>query len=274
MNTNIKMVVADLDGTMLSDDKTICKENLAAVEELRKAGIIVTVATGRSFIMAQRYFDELSLDTVVATYNGGLVYNLGQKKDISVTSFSDETVNDFVDFVRGRTDDVFIYSRECLYANIESEHIRRFYTYNKTAQQTKDTLPIYSSKEFFAKEKKDAILKFGLQNDNIPQLLEWFEILKTNPNFTIVNSMPNFLEIMPKGVSKGSALQHFSDFYGISVDNMAVFGDEENDASMFEVAGFSFVMGNARDNVKKYGDYVVGDNNHAGFADGVRKYIL
>lgn len=275
MKRKIKLVVGDLDGTLLSDDKSICDKNLRAVQDLKQSGILFTIATGRALIMAEQYIDLLSLKTLAAGYNGGLIRNLKTNEDMCVRYFSPAAVEAFLRFADGRIKNFFVYTRDCVYADPNSEYVKRFYMYNTIAKNTGGrSALIYPLTDFLKNANNIPVLKFGVQHSDIDELHGWITELEGMGIFEVSNSMPTFLEIMPAGVSKGFAIKQFAEFYHVSLDEIAVFGDEVNDIPMFQAAGVSFVMGSARNEMKQYGDYIVGSNNDGGFADAVWSYIL
>ena len=88
--------------------------------------------------------------------------------------------------------------------------------------------------------------------------------------YQIVRSGPIFLEFLPKNSSKGNAIQKLAKQLGIDLQNVIAFGDEENDLSMFSVAGTAVAMANARDEIKRHADRIsLADRDH----DGVGKTL-
>ena len=84
----------------------------------------------------------------------------------------------------------------------------------------------------------------------------------------------NYVEIMAPNISKASGLHHLAEKLGLGIDEVMAIGDANNDVPMLKVAGFSAVMGSAKDDVKACGDVVVGDCEHDGVAEAIYKYVL
>lgn len=91
---------------------------------------------------------------------------------------------------------------------------------------------------------------------------------------TFVKSSPFFLEVTPKGVSKGAALTQLAAKLNLDVSEIMAIGDEQNDLSMIELAGTGVAMGNAIDKVKAAAQYISADNDHDGVAQAIQACAL
>ena len=103
---------------------------------------------------------------------------------------------------------------------------------------------------------------------------EDFYKIFNNEHIEIVSSENDGIDITLKNVSKGNAVKILANYYNLSLDNIAVFGDNDNDISMLNVTKNSFAMGNATEEVKNIASFVIDSNNEDGVAKAIKKYIL
>ena len=97
------------------------------------------------------------------------------------------------------------------------------------------------------------------------------EILK---KYEITSSVPEYLEIVKKGIKKSEAIKVVLEKYHIQQDEVMAIGDGENDVEMLEFAGLGIAMENAKEEVKRFANDVTTSNNHDGVANAIEKYIL
>jgi Cof subfamily protein (haloacid dehalogenase superfamily) len=106
---------------------------------------------------------------------------------------------------------------------------------------------------------------------------EKYEVVKEKylqqNKYTIATSQKGFIDINPKNASKGNALMILADHFGYSLDEIVVFGDQDNDVSMLEIAGIGIAMENGSNNAKSVSKFVTKSNNEDGFADWVFKNL-
>ncbi len=91
---------------------------------------------------------------------------------------------------------------------------------------------------------------------------------------TVTQAVPEYIEVLPPGASKGRGVQMLLDDLGIAPHEMLAIGDGENDLEMLQMAGVGVAMGNAKTTVKAVADYVASDNNHSGVAEAIEKFAL
>lgn len=93
-------------------------------------------------------------------------------------------------------------------------------------------------------------------------------------DFEVMRSHPFQLEIMPKGIDKGTGVSHLADILELTKDQVMVIGDEENDLAMLKWAGTSVVMANGRPDVKAFADYITDSNENSGVAKAIDHFVF
>ena len=263
---SIKLFATDLDGTLLTPKGEISPKNKQAIRELAKAGIIPTIATGRMYNASLRYAKQLELDVPIITYNGALIKSVSGK--VYFEAYLDpEVVRKIYSYCKNKNYYFQTYQNDTLF-------------YEQYTDKTK------GYEELIGIKGSAIGQKFYDLVDNIPKILiitegndESDAIAKLlNDEFKglihAAKSQFNYVEIMAPNISKASGLIHLAEKLNLDIQDVFAIGDANNDIPMLKVAGFSAVMGSAKDDVKACGDVIVSDCEHDGVAEAIYKYIL
>ena len=271
--SNKKLLAVDMDGTLFDDDKTISKENLAAITKLLDAGHVFAFNTGRP----NHALNEIL--SVYKEFDRDNVYILGHQGVIGTAFNSDvEIFSDCID----NADALEVIS-EVLRLGItcivfDSRHI---YTFN-------DNWFIESYKKLSGEQlvylknidelKGKNITKLIAVDYDHPERLQAFKDEHEpvfGDRFESFFSHYAFMEYVKKGTGKGDGVKKLADYLGIDMADVICVGDERNDISMVTVAGVGVAMANGREELKAVADYVTqNDNNHAGIAEVIDRFVL
>jgi len=263
-SVNGLLLVTDMDGTMLTTDKRISEENIAAIREFQKAGGRFSIATGRSIPSLEHYVHLLQIDTPVILYNGGAVYDYGKRKILwhnelceSAYEFTKDVYKTFPDVGIEILLDDQIYvaqSNSFVKQHLDNEHL-------SYVECSIDEAPKGWYKVLFALD---------------PALMDEFEAYmrsKYDSEVCFVRSDVHYFEMLPLGSSKGGALLHLAELTGIPIDDTVAIGDYFNDYEMIQNAGFGVVVENAPPELKKIAKLVVCDNDHHAIADIIHRLM-
>ena len=256
-----KMLVTDVDDTLLTDDHEITKENREAIMELQKSGVKFVLASGRPTEAITGIARELELAKYggfVAGYNGGEILEMSSGNMLERRGLKREELLE-----------IFEKSK-----NIDLKYI----TY-------KDKFVLGKEKDEFVDEELKITnfeyLKFDdLQDVEFDELIKCMlvgkpEIVLETKNeleplfegrVALTISKPIFLEFINKDASKGNAVRAIAAKLGISLDDVAAIGDSYNDVSMLEIVGFSGTVENGNDAAKKTASFISSSNNNSGLA--------
>lgn len=266
-----KLVAIDLDGTLLTDDKKIPKENIEVLRKLHNRGVEIVIATGRRYWAAKNFAKELNMDLIVLANNGNIVRRISDDK-VLITKYINE--DDFYNLIReGR--------KNGLYPIVHVNHYdegydiiieldtkdKRYSTYMlKNTERYKQINNLLDYKN----PKTLAVCYIGEYD-----ALEEFQnkINSTYPNkfnshiMGSITSVGPILEIMNPLGSKWKSLCEYAKNKCITPKEIIAIGDDNNDMEMIKKAGMGIAMKNCSKDIEKVADIVTRkSNNEAGVA--------
>lgn len=266
---SVKLIAIDLDGTLLNDKKEISLRTLDALKKASKKGVYVVLASGRPIKGMINLIKTLELDNSVnyaISFNGAAInrndtleaiYNCSLKIDevLKIEEFAKNNNVHSHAFINGEC----VLEEEGEYSNLES-------TINKLDL-------IYKKYSEFS--QSDVVNKYMFA-DEPQKLKEIYPLLPKElfAKYTIVFSAPFFLEFLNKETNKGKALKYLCEYLNISPNEVMAIGDEENDLSMLEYAGYKIAMGNANPKLKEIATYITNSNNDDGVGKVVEMFVL
>lgn len=268
----VRLVVTDMDGTFLDSENNIPPENKQAVKCLHEKNIPFVIATGRMMPMVQEYVRQLQLVGPVVGYNGGMIREIKTGKTIFQKCFAAEAFARVLEYGMAHRLDYLVYTSDSVYAPDYSVRIRAFHEYNRLARRGGSALiPIFPI-EALSGDRQRQVMKILVQNFSPSDLETAAEFIGSLHGVHCEHSMPHLIDVMPEGVDKGNALHILCQYYGISLEQVCVFGDQRNDIVMFKAAGVSFCMRNGHEEAKKHATYIAESNDDAGFAQALKRY--
>lgn len=274
--SKIKLVVSDLDGTFLNDEKIITRENLLACERLRENKIALSFCTGRPVQMFEKYAEDACVKIPVIGCNGAFVYDLEKRKIIFEKRILREAFLKIAKFSLDNKMDFLAYTAEKIFYVKWSKRVSVFLNYQNYVAETYKVLKSQNDLvpfETLSEIENENVIKILITELNGNDLELMSEFLKTLSDVSFVKSMSNVLDIMAQNVSKGDGVKILANYLRIPLENVCVFGDEENDISMMKLAGFSVAMKNATDSVKNVSRFVSKKtNNESAFADAISNF--
>ena len=263
----IKLFVSDLDGTMLPDGNVVSAENIAAVRRAATAGVTVTIATGRMFEAALPVARALGVDVPIISYNGGLI------KSPSGRVYEEHTVDsalahNIIAFCKERGWYIQSYSGGVL-RYVEACDESRFY---ENSQQLTGQAVGWDG--LFAHTEGNCKLLLATKGRDVTLARAEAMLAAFGERVDVTRSADRLIEIVPKGISKASALKSLAGKLGISIAETMAIGDAYNDLPMLQAAGKSIAMGNAFPEVKEVTDYETLTCEENGLAAAIYHYVF
>lgn len=261
-----KLVVTDMDGTLLNSEKKISGENLKAIKRLKEKGVKFAIATGRLDTMIKSYLKEIENDSPVICCNGALIRNILKDEFYYANDIENKDCLKVSEICNKYSVPFVLYGEHTVYSNSVNFKIKSLYDYNsKVCEEDKVKINIASNifDEFNGKER---IFKILVISDDS----KTFEKIKNEINsitgLVAYKSDVNFLDVMHSGVDKGDALNKLSQIMNIKREEIIAIGDNHNDVGMLKNAGYSIAMENGENVAKDAADYITCSNDEDGVA--------
>jgi Cof subfamily protein (haloacid dehalogenase superfamily) len=262
----ISLVLADVDGSLVNEQKELTKRAQKAVAQLRRAGIAFAITSGRPPLGMAMLFDPLGLDTPIAGFNGGLFV----KRDLTILeqkTLPIDVAKEAVDLIRAHSLDAWVYrGNDWLITKAEAPHVaREAWTVKFEPRIAADV-----------GEKLDQVAKIVGVSDDYDKVRRCEADAQGafGQRATAARSQPYYLDITNKEANKGAVVEYLSSHLNVPAGEIATIGDQPNDVLMFKRSGFSIAMGNALDEVKIQADATTDSYNDEGFAKAMERFIL
>jgi Cof subfamily protein (haloacid dehalogenase superfamily) len=269
---NIRLLLADVDGTLVTKDKVLTEAAEAAVRDLHGAGIAFTITSGRPPRGMSMLIEPLGLQCPIAGFNGGVFV----KPDFSVPDFSvieSHTLDpaaaaQAVKLILDQGLDAWVYTdKEWLIRDKAAPHVAR------EAWTVKFDAKVVPS--FTDAHLARAVKIVGVSDDlDLVAGCEKAAQKALGDKVSAARSQPYYLDVTHPQANKGTVVTTLSRLLNITPEQIATIGDMPNDVLMFRKSGFSIAMGNSSDEVKAQASSVTDSNENDGFAKAVRKFIL
>jgi len=256
--TRIALVVSDVDGTLLTKDKTLTEASLAAVRRLHQAGIGFTITSSRPAIGMRFLVEPLGIQLPIGPFNGSSMIDPSMNV-VEQHLIPTSAVEKSLELLTGYGVDIWLFTND----QWLTKHPDGPYVPNEKRAIKADPTIVDDFSPFISRACKVV----GSSHDFALLArceVEMQKVLGTQA--TAIRSQDYYLDITPPGQNKGVFVRAMARRLGISTDAVATIGDMHNDVAMFEVSGMSFAMGNASDEVKKHAKRVTATNEEDGFA--------
>lgn len=260
------LIALDLDGTLLTKNKTISHTTKKTIQKLMNQGHIVVIATGRPHRASIMYYKELGLQTPMVNFNGAFIHHpYDNNWDAVHSPLPNRTAKEIIQSCyKLEVDNILAEIQDDIYLDQYDESIIQFFTNPEESEQ----ITIGSLKNNLKGDPTSLMIqpKEG-QVDSIREYLD-------KHHASIIEhrkwGVPwDVIEIVKKGVSKATGLEKIAHYFDIPAANIIAFGDEDNDLEMIEYAGIGVAMGNAIDELKEKATHVTSSNDE----DGIGKFL-
>jgi Cof subfamily protein (haloacid dehalogenase superfamily) len=263
--TRIALVVSDVDGTLLTKDKTLTDAAKAAVRRLHDAGVGFTITSSRPTIGMRFLIEPLAITLPVGAFNGSSIVD-PQLNPIEQHLIPAAAAQRSLDVLNEFGVDIWLFTNELwLTRRPDGEYV----PHEKRAIRADPTIVAD-----FAPYLEAACKIVGSSSDAaLLQRCEAAMQRAVGAEATAVRSQSYYLDVTPPGCDKGTFVQTIAKRQGISTDAVATIGDMQNDLAMFRKSGLSIAMGNATDDVKNIATHVTASNEDEGFAKAIEMVL-
>ena len=263
-----KMLVVDMDDTLLTDAHEISNENKQMLLKAQEMGVYVVLASGRPTSAMIEYAKELQCDvnnSFMISFNGSTITDLKEDKLLFEHSLTKEQIHSLYDFSQQNNTHIITYLNGQIISERNSEYI--------DIESTITGIELVIVPSFKDAVTTSAVKCLLLEEPNYLKTME--PLLKAAmPDLSVCMSKPFFLEAAPNGVDKGAAIQILAEKLNILPSEIIAIGNAGNDLTMIQYAGLGVWVDNVDDELREFGDVIVASNNNHGVAEVVRRFIL
>lgn len=264
---DIRLLLADVDGTLVTQDKVLTDQAVAATRQLHEAGITLALTSGRPPRGMSMLIAPLRLEGAIAGFNGGVFVH----PDLSVIEshlLDPATAKETLQLILDQGLDAWVYTeKEWLIRDPKAPHVAR------ESWTVKFDAKVVSS---FTDAHLAKVAKIVGVSDDLDRVAacEKTAQKKLGERASAARSQPYYLDVTNPQANKGTVVLTLAKLNDISPAQIATIGDMPNDVLMFRKSGLSIAMGNSSDEVKSQATAVTDSNQDEGFAKAVRKFIL
>ncbi|MGL4336680.1 MAG: Cof-type HAD-IIB family hydrolase [Turicibacter sp.] len=264
-----KMIVLDLDGTLMSSKNEILPETKQALFKAQESGIMIVLASGRPTYGMVKAAKELRLDEYpgyILSYNGGRIIAVQTNEMIYDDSLTPEICHELYDLSREMNVNIMAYEDEAIVTMDDDEYIQKEALIN--------AMPINRVADFKQAVTFNSVKCLCTGEPGHLAQVELQMKERLGDRISICRSLPFFLEFMPQNINKAYSLQKLLDHVGLDKSQLIACGDGYNDLPMIEFAGLGVAMDNAVDEVKAKANYVTASNDENGIGLVIEKFIF
>lgn len=263
---NIKLLLADVDGTLVTKEKHLTDRAIAAVQALRKQGIAFAITSGRPPRGMQMLLAPLGIDTPIAGFNGGQWVN-PDLTEIAARTLPRNVAERSIQLLTDAGLDPWVYSGQDWFVHdATAPHVAREAWTVKFDPVTTDDFD----------HALDTAVKIVGVSDDLAKVEQTEQAVQKalGDTASAARSQPYYLDITHPQANKGFAIGFLAERLGLQMQEIATIGDQPNDVLMFRKSGLSIAMGNASEAVQKQADKVTTSSEDEGFARAIERFIL
>jgi Cof subfamily protein (haloacid dehalogenase superfamily) len=262
----IQLLLSDVDGTLVTTHKVLTPRAIAAVADLRRAGVRFAITSGRPPRGMAHLIEPLKIDTPIASFNGGEMVD-SQLKVIDSRALAPDLAQVTVKVLAEFGIDTWVYvGQEWYVRDLKAPHVEH------EAGTVK-----FEPKQVggFDGLLEKAVKVVGVSDDYA--LLARCEVeakQRLGDRAAASRSQPYYFDVTHRDANKGGVVDYLAEHLGVPHEAIATIGDQPNDLFMFRRSGFSIAMGNAPDEVKDEASAVTASCDDEGFAKAVERFVL
>ncbi|MGD0198587.1 MAG: Cof-type HAD-IIB family hydrolase [Solirubrobacteraceae bacterium] len=265
-SATVKLLLADVDGTLVTPEKALTERAIAAAHELKTRGVLFAVTSGRPPRGMAMLIGPLALELPLAAFNGGVLVD-SQLAVLAQHEIRRGSVLPVVELLESHGLDAWLYRGADWYVRtLAGPHVEReartvafmptvVGDYDKLTDGVAKLVGVSDDPHAIAAATSAARERFG-------------------DHLSVASSQPYYLDVTHPKANKGAVLLDLAARYSIAPQEIATIGDMPNDMLMFAKSGLSIAMGNAESEVKRAASFVSTSNDDEGFANAVERYIL
>ncbi len=259
----IRLIAADVDGTLVDSEKRISPATEAAVKKARELGVIFTLSTGRTVQGLGKYLYLVKPGTPIVTYNGAEVLIPDTGEVLYRQGLEASAAEEIIRSGMSLGASVIVWSRGVLYLSGKNERTEKYRRiYNAEGRPITDPAALAA----------EGVTKAMWLDE--PGIIERSQKEFCLGGVCCVISEPGYLEFIDARVSKAEGLKKAAEYLNVRREEVMALGDSYNDTDMLRWAGLGVAMANAEEEVKAAADHITASNEEDGVARAIETFVL
>lgn len=285
---SIRLIASDMDGTLLDPYTNITQPTADAIHRLSEYGVEFIICSGRDYKDARQMTESRGIFCNCICLSGAMVYGNGGEPLVEI-ALTPENISDIDRILAEPNACMDILTSDGRYSTESRESkLADLYHFLNGRKPLPDIIPDDIKK---AAEERMAAVKFVKNVSDVPENVKIYKICSNNlpeelvirlkeqfsacPDIAAASSFRDNIELTNKAAQKGCALKEYARLRGISLEDVMVLGDSDNDLSMFTPEfGWTVAMGNAMPCIRDNAKYHTKSNAEDGVAWAIRKYVF
>jgi Cof subfamily protein (haloacid dehalogenase superfamily) len=263
----VRMVIADVDGTLVTQEKVLTERAAAAVLRMHEAGIQFSITSGRPPLGMAMLINPLKLNQPLAAFNGGVLIQPDLSTVVSQNFLPAGVPEKVIEAIENHGLDIWVYTdTEWCVRDANAAHVAREQWTVKFAPTVVKTFAGLLGR----------VAKIVGVSDDYDRVAKCEKDVQQagGAHISAARSQPYYLDVTHPRANKGEVVIAISKLLNIPVEEIATIGDMPNDVLMFEKSGTSIAMGNASPEVQASATYVTSTNEEEGFAKAIEQFVL
>ncbi len=276
----VKAVFFDIDGTLLTDNRTVLASTVQAINQLKHRGYLVGLATGRGPNFSLPYMASLNLDIAIC-YNGQYIFD--RKGVISAQELPKDSLVSLVNYAQKKQRDLsFGTATDMVGSRLLHVGVRKwaYWLAKRLPDFMADLLMVgfnHGYRRIWPKTRESMMAKLEQPIYQVVMLASKKETDKLGylfPKLTFTRSSPFAADIISKGMSKLKGIAVVANRFNFDLSQVMAFGDSDNDIEMVRGVGLGIAMGNGKRKLKQFANYTTASNNDGGIAAALEHFKL
>lgn len=261
----IRLVICDIDGTLVRHDKSLPQENIDAIKSLLARGVAVSLISARPIAGMRPIIAALGLTGPFGAFNGGMIFD-GAETVLAEQQIPPDIAQALLaQFAEAGVTRWVFSDGHWLTSNVADPHSARERISSGLEPETGNMIAAAAHADKLVVVSDDPVLLADIEAK---------ALAAAGDAASVVRSQTYYLDVTARGANKGDGIAALASAFGVPLDQVAVLGDNANDVSMFRVAGLSIAMGQAEVDVQAEADFVAASNEDSGVADGIARFIV
>lgn len=264
----MKLIVSDIDGTLLNSAKHITDKTKAKILEMIASGHLFAIATGRMHAAGRTISKEIDYNGFLISCNGAMVKHLKTGELIQAIEVPPAVISKVIEICEAHGAVYFLYSIETIYASAY-KHLAKQYYDNMSKLPEDLRFEVVFPENIADLVGKIPVYKVAMAHEDKALFYKTIDAIKAIGNLSAVKSLDSLFDVMAEGVSKATGIEAIRAHYNLPIEDVIAFGDNENDIDMIRYAGVGVAMSNATEELKAVANFITLSNDEDGIVHAI-----